>query len=169
MLLSLLCTILSRRKKRKQLKKRRYWIKHLYQDRSQLDGIKLMDLLSLDESTGHFKKFLRMSANDFEFLINKIGPKIAKMDTKLRKAITVKEILAVEEERPLCLNSFFYVNPIDKPTLTSKQTATHWFRHARVDHRRTAHDVNIYADRLLNLRRKYLCRILHSTHNAFIY
>lgn len=55
----------------------------------------VLNLLSLDESTGHFKNLLRMSANDFEVLINKIGPKIAKMDTKLRKSISIKERLAV--------------------------------------------------------------------------
>lgn len=85
-------------------KNRRYWIKHLYQDKSQLDGIKLMDLLSLDESTGHFKNFLRMSANDFEFLINKIGPKIAKMDTKLRKGLIFFSLRL--QHLCLCLSQF---------------------------------------------------------------
>lgn len=52
-------------------------------------------MLFLDESTGHFRNFLRMSPNDFEVFLNKIGPKIAKMNTNLRKCIHIKEILAV--------------------------------------------------------------------------
>lgn len=87
--------IIKKEKEKKIKKMRRYWIKHLYQNRKQLDGNTLVNLFSLDESTGHFKNFLRMSPNDFDFLINKIGPKIAKMDTKLRKAIPVKEKLAI--------------------------------------------------------------------------
>nr|CAI5824170.1 unnamed protein product [Callosobruchus analis] len=36
-----------------------------------------------------------MSASDFEILLNKIGPKIVKIDTNLREAIPVKERLAI--------------------------------------------------------------------------
>jgi hypothetical protein len=49
----------------------------------------------MDESTGHFKLFLRMSSEDFEILINLIGPKIQKMNTQFREAVPVKERLAV--------------------------------------------------------------------------
>lgn len=36
-----------------------------------------------------------MSTADFEYLLNAIGPKIGKQDTKFRKAISVQERLAV--------------------------------------------------------------------------
>ncbi|KAJ8939441.1 hypothetical protein NQ318_010625 [Aromia moschata] len=36
-----------------------------------------------------------MSATDFEYLLNKIGPEISKMDTNMRKCIPVQERLAV--------------------------------------------------------------------------
>nr|CAH7732633.1 unnamed protein product [Callosobruchus chinensis] len=36
-----------------------------------------------------------MSATDFEFFINQIGHRIAKMDTNMRKCIPVQERLAV--------------------------------------------------------------------------
>lgn len=36
-----------------------------------------------------------MSASDFEYLLNKIGPKIAKQDTNMRKCIPAQERLAV--------------------------------------------------------------------------
>jgi hypothetical protein len=38
----------------------------------------------MDESTGHFFNFLRMSSEDFEILINLIGPKIQKINTQFR-------------------------------------------------------------------------------------
>lgn len=36
-----------------------------------------------------------MSAEDFEFILGKIGPKIRKEDTNMRKAIPIQERLAV--------------------------------------------------------------------------
>lgn len=39
--------------------------------------------------------FLRMSSSDFEYLLVMLGGKIAKQDTNYRKAIPVKEKLAV--------------------------------------------------------------------------
>lgn len=51
--------------------------------------------LKLQESSGHFQNFVRISSQDFEFLLNAISPKIKKMDTTMRKAITVIERLAI--------------------------------------------------------------------------
>lgn len=82
-------------RKKKPKKLRRYWMKHLYQQRTLEGSSQLLNILSLDESTGHFKNFLRMSPQDFEILLNKIGPKIQKKDTNLRKAISAKERLAI--------------------------------------------------------------------------
>lgn len=47
------------------------------------------------EPSGQFKNFCRMSSEDFEFLLNEIGPKIAKQDTNMRKAIPIQVRLAV--------------------------------------------------------------------------
>lgn len=39
--------------------------------------------------------FCRMSAEDFEIILNKIGPHISKQDTNMRKAISIQERLAI--------------------------------------------------------------------------
>ncbi|XP_029346317.1 uncharacterized protein LOC107883168 [Acyrthosiphon pisum] len=47
------------------------------------------------EPSGKFQNFCRMSSEDFEFILTKIGPKISKQDTNMRKAIPIQERLAV--------------------------------------------------------------------------
>ncbi|CAI6372747.1 unnamed protein product [Macrosiphum euphorbiae] len=76
-------------------RQRRWWITKLYQNKLHNNGSSLLSTLKFDESTGQFKNFLRMSSQDFETLINMVGPKIQKSDTRFRKAIPVKERLAV--------------------------------------------------------------------------
>lgn len=46
-------------------------------------------------STKKFENFCRMSPEDFEYLLNKIGPAITKTDTNMRKSIPIQEKLAV--------------------------------------------------------------------------
>ncbi|CAG4964315.1 unnamed protein product [Parnassius apollo] len=53
----------------------------------------LMELVA--EPSGEFKKFTRMSLEDFENLLNKVSPVIMKQDTQLRKAIPARMRLAV--------------------------------------------------------------------------
>lgn len=52
-------------------------------------------MVDLDVEKIHFKTFCRMSASDFEYLINLVGPKISKADSTFRKAIPVTERLAL--------------------------------------------------------------------------
>lgn len=47
------------------------------------------------EPSGEFKKFTRMSTVDFEFLLNKISPLIARQDTQLRTAVAARIRLAI--------------------------------------------------------------------------
>jgi len=54
-----------------------------------------MTHLRFDETTGHFKNFVHMESEDFEFLLGEIGPKIMKHDTQLRKAVSIEKRLAV--------------------------------------------------------------------------
>jgi len=47
------------------------------------------------EPAGKFINFCRMSAEDFEYLLNKFGPIIKKQDINTRKAIPIQDRLAV--------------------------------------------------------------------------
>lgn len=49
----------------------------------------------LAEPSGEFDNFVRMSFSDFEYLLQKISPIVAKQDTNWRDAIPVKLRLAV--------------------------------------------------------------------------
>ncbi|KYN07641.1 Putative nuclease HARBI1, partial [Cyphomyrmex costatus] len=51
--------------------------------------------IKFQESSWHFKNFMRMSASNFEYLITLIGPKVQKKDTHFREAICVQERLAL--------------------------------------------------------------------------
>lgn len=47
------------------------------------------------EPSSYFENFCRMSPTDFEYLLHKIGPIIAKIDTNMRESIPIQERLAV--------------------------------------------------------------------------
>ena len=59
-----LCDLL---KRKKEEKKRRYWIKDLYRERRYEGGARLLNILAVDESNVNFKHFLRVSGEDFEY------------------------------------------------------------------------------------------------------
>lgn len=83
------------KKRRQKQKERRWWQTNIFKSRSVYSGSRLMNDLKSQEISGQFNNFIRMSSVDFEYLITLIGPKIARMDTKFRKAIPVQERLAV--------------------------------------------------------------------------
>jgi hypothetical protein len=84
--------MLSRRRKRRE---RRWWQTELYRKRSVYSGTSLLADLKFQEVSGQYKNFTRMTAADFELLINLVGPKIVKMNTRFRAAVPVQERLAV--------------------------------------------------------------------------
>ncbi|CAG9839149.1 unnamed protein product [Diabrotica balteata] len=117
-------------KKRKSSRKRRFWVRPSLQSRNRYSGSNLMedlkkddiDLLNLEyRCNGGFRNFFRMSESEFEYLLQKIGPKICKQNTNCRHAIPTKERLAVTL-RFLCsrdsYHSLMYLFKISKQAIS---------------------------------------------------
>nr|CAH7721791.1 unnamed protein product [Callosobruchus chinensis] len=66
----------------------------MYKNQHRYSGSTLLSDLWLEESTGQFKNFVRMSSENFEILINLIGPKVENKNTRFQEAIPFKERLA---------------------------------------------------------------------------
>ena len=81
--------------KKKRRKSRRWWQTHLYTQRNAENVGSLVSELKFQAVSGHYKNFTRMTPSDFEYLLNKIGKKIEKQDTVLRKAISAQDRLAL--------------------------------------------------------------------------
>lgn len=83
--------------KKKKIKKRatkRWWRRSLFANRAKYSGTALLNELLMEDGS-FFNNFNRMTAMDFEKLTCLIGPVISKKDTNYRKAIPVKERLAI--------------------------------------------------------------------------
>ncbi|KAF9409715.1 hypothetical protein HW555_005094 [Spodoptera exigua] len=78
----------------KKHRKRRWWITTIHRNRSSATMEKLLNEL-VAEPSDEFKKFSRMSLNDFEYLLSRISRRISKQDTQLRKAIPARIRLAI--------------------------------------------------------------------------
>lgn len=78
--------------KMKDRSNRRWWVRQLLQRRKTYIGERfILDLHASDL----FNNFTRMSSADFKFLINVIGPKVAKENTNFCKSISVSVRLAI--------------------------------------------------------------------------
>ncbi|XP_031353290.1 protein ANTAGONIST OF LIKE HETEROCHROMATIN PROTEIN 1-like [Photinus pyralis] len=78
----------------KKKKKRRWWMGALNKSRERYNASNMLcDLRS--QPSGRFENFCRMTATDFENLLSRIGPFIAKQDTNMRKCVPSQERLAI--------------------------------------------------------------------------
>lgn len=80
--------------RKKRRRKPRWWIKELFKNRLQY-GNRLLQDMAFEAVEDTVKNFTRMTLADFEHLVALISPKVEKIDTHLRQAITVKERLAL--------------------------------------------------------------------------
>jgi hypothetical protein len=70
-------------------RKVRWWVKELYRQRMQCGNRLMRDMaFGLVEDT--VKNVARMSLSDFEHITSLIEPRVKKMDTQFREAITVR-------------------------------------------------------------------------------
>ncbi|CAK1582633.1 unnamed protein product [Parnassius mnemosyne] len=81
-------------RKNKKPRQRRWWMTTHHKTRNQYDGTRLLSNL-IQEPSGQFDNFCRMSSIDFEYLLQLIGPRIKKQDTVFRDSIPTKVRLAV--------------------------------------------------------------------------
>ncbi|XP_040159186.1 uncharacterized protein LOC120897981 [Anopheles arabiensis] len=73
---------------------RRLWVQDLFLNRNETGNRLLIDITT----SGIYEtmnRFLRMKKEDFFHLLSLVGPKIAKMDTDFREAITEQERLLI--------------------------------------------------------------------------
>lgn len=98
------CVIIFEDENEKKRRKRRFWIRPTLRSRNIYSGSNLLHDLERDDSgalnrglafRGSFQNFCRISNADFEYLLSLIGPKIHRMDTRLRDAVPIMERLAV--------------------------------------------------------------------------
>lgn len=77
-----------------QKRKHRFWLKELYRNRLQY-GNRLLRDMTFESIEDTIKNFTRMTRNDFDLLCSLIEPRVKKVDTVFREALTVRERLAI--------------------------------------------------------------------------
>ena len=80
---------------KKKHKNKRLWVREWISKREQ-EGVhaKLLQEISTQDIAS-YENFIRMSQSDFEYLLERITPKIKKQDTHLRNAISPSERLTL--------------------------------------------------------------------------
>lgn len=87
------CVVVCSLLKKKRRAKPKCWVRPFLKRREE-ETERFLEELKVDPLSG-FKNFARISCEDFEFLINAIGPLIAKQDTNYRKSVPVSIRLAI--------------------------------------------------------------------------
>lgn len=76
--------------KKKKEKMQRWWCRNLFHQRLQY-GKRLMKDMQVKLVDDIIKNFTRMTLEDFEYLASLVCPKITRMDTNMREAISLQE------------------------------------------------------------------------------
>lgn len=84
-----------KRRRVKRKPRRKIWVREWIAKRNEQGAYNQLMLELRKGDPEYYKNFLRMSAADFEYLLELISPRIKKQDTRMRKAITPGERLAV--------------------------------------------------------------------------
>jgi hypothetical protein len=61
-----------------EINRKRWWQANLYRDRSVNGAWNLLNSFKNKEISGQYKNFIRVSSADLEYLLNVIGPRVAK-------------------------------------------------------------------------------------------
>nr|XP_054922851.1 uncharacterized protein LOC126523490 isoform X1 [Dermacentor andersoni] len=79
---------------RSRRRRRRWWVRPSLQERDRLGQANNLLPLLRDRDVEYYRDFLRMSPSSFDTLMELLGPRIAKKDTRFRKAIPADHRLA---------------------------------------------------------------------------
>ncbi|XP_068103425.1 putative nuclease HARBI1 [Hyperolius riggenbachi] len=93
-LVGAVCLAQSLENRRKRKRKRIVWSKNWLLQRDRYSDVSLLNELRVNNPED-FRNYLRMSDANFQCLLEKVSPYIAKQDTRMRQAITPEERLAV--------------------------------------------------------------------------
>ncbi|KTG37151.1 hypothetical protein cypCar_00035173, partial [Cyprinus carpio] len=88
------CALICSEKQKKIKKNKRIWKKECPGHREQPGLSVLQRELEMTDENG-FGELLRMTAEEFEFLLQMVGPLITKQHTKMRRAISPRDRLSV--------------------------------------------------------------------------
>jgi hypothetical protein len=115
-----------RRKERPKYAKR-FWTRRLFNDVVQHGHNRLREW-QVEDGSG-FRKFARMTKGDFEILLQKIGPRIQRKDTKYRwrhSLLGCYNLFMLSPERTFEIGDFFDFNSADFLFFCKKIIALHF-------------------------------------------
>lgn len=108
--------------KRKKQKKKRIWVREWITRRTmQGASNNLLRELKLEDSRD-YKNFLRLNEQQFEYLLEKVTPKISKQDTSMREALSSRiklEIVLRYMATGDSFKSLEYIYRVPKSTISS--------------------------------------------------
>lgn len=82
-------------KAKKNRKRRQFWVREWIEKRSELGFVSTLYNELKEQNQEMYKNFIRMSVEDFDYLLELVTPLIQKKDTVMRKALTPLERLCV--------------------------------------------------------------------------